>query len=444
MRSFGHDHNLHEAAGRSAVMCNGSGRRYSVLGTATIVGLWTVFCVLCVMNARPYMVDWNTGEMLYAFRGMWLTRASVLVFLWVAVLGLLVWRQDTAQMPLRFLMAMILAAGYMIVRISWSPAPDLNQVLQLVSLWVMPPIAFYVGKRTHSPSSIRVAAWMSCGLALVLLVNSWRLGGAGSIGDYRGITDPLVLSSFVVWMSLLEKRDKLVSVVGYAALIYLIVQSGLRSGLLSAALFPVALLWFRGRRRLASAVALSAVICLVVASLIMTGLEGNSALGRIAQLLRSPSADLSLSYRLAFWRTSVQLWKTNPLFGLGWHGFASAGTTVGATTAALFSAHNLVLDILVDGGIVGTILMVALYAELFRLLRKQPILLAGLFSMGIMALVGSAPAIYPYQFAKMPEVIGFWFVMGLFYKNTVCEPIGTLQPAKSPHDLSSTSPREQH
>jgi O-antigen ligase len=112
-----------------------------------------------------------------------------------------------------------------------------------------------------------------------------------------------------------------------------------------------------------------------------------------------------------------------------------------ASTSFLFSSHNLAVDILVDGGVVGTVFMLILYVELWRFFRGQPVALAAFFAIGIVGLVGSAPAIYPYQFAKIVEVMQFWLILGLFYHSSAGQ-ASTVLAAPSGEVSSEYSDRE--
>lgn len=74
----------------------------------------------------------------------------------------------------------------------------------------------------------------------------------------------------------------------------------------------------------------------------------------------SQSDSLS-SARHILWNDALSLWKQNPLVGSG-HGTFTPSSELASTTPGLESAHSLVLQVLAELGIVGLVLLAAVFA----------------------------------------------------------------------------------
>jgi len=104
----------------------------------------------------------------------------------------------------------------------------------------------------------------------------------------------------------------------------------------------------------------------VVVALFLAGASGLFAFERIAE----PTSDIS-SGRFGLWGEGLTLWSHRPIGGWG---FGSTSTLSGFTNQDGMSLHNAYLSVLIETGIVGSVIFVALLLSLFmrRGLRMNP------------------------------------------------------------------------
>ena len=186
---------------------------------------------------------------------------------------------------------------------------------------------------------------------IIVTKGLYRLTGSMStyrVGDYMGI---MLLPAFALWFLLPIKN------------------AGLRGLALLALLGPGLFLWLFAKSRmgyLAVAGGLYLVwVCIVGRATLMNVLLPVAAL--VLLLLFGPER-VSLEHalndeRMTMWMTAFKTFLANPWFGTGAGtfvpAFQSAGFTVADVTpgggGGFMHPHNLVLEIMVDGGITGTV-----------------------------------------------------------------------------------------
>jgi len=207
---------------------------------------------------------------------------------------------------------------------------------------------------------------------------------------------------------------RLYFLLGMTAILLTASRGSVLAGLVGLSIIP----WTLGRLRLRSKAALYALAAgsLVLASNVVP----QAALTRIA----STGADIEAGYfggRSTIWRAGVEVAREHPLVGVGTGAFEAA---VEPTLHGPWAAHNVFLSILVEDGLVGLFLFVAMImatlAPLPHLPREQrrfSIVLLLALTVGSMSL----------SWGNRKQ---FWFVLGVLAVQ-VAEPTArrTLSPA---------------
>ena len=94
----------------------------------------------------------------------------------------------------------------------------------------------------------------------------------------------------------------------------------------------------------------------------------------------------SLTGRVAIWQRSAEIFKDNPLFGLGW-GWENRAVESQLLNVWATSSHNAIFEILFSCGILGLVLFLAMLAKAFanftNLLPVEKVLLAAILTTGV-------------------------------------------------------------
>jgi O-antigen ligase len=180
-----------------------------------------------------------------------------------------------------------------------------------------------------------------------------------------------------------------------------ILLTGSRGSVLSALVGLSIIPWTLGRLRLRAKLALYA---LVAASLVLASqVVPEASLARIA----STRADVEAGYfggRGAIWLAGLEVARDHPLVGVGAGGFEEA---VEPTIHQEMVAHNVFLSILVEDGLVGLVLFVAMILATLLPLRHLPLAQRRFSAVLLLALaVGSLSLSWGHR--KQ-----FWFVLGV-------------------------------
>jgi O-antigen ligase len=180
-----------------------------------------------------------------------------------------------------------------------------------------------------------------------------------------------------------------------------ILLTGSRGSVLSALVGLSIIPWTLGRLRLRTKLALYA---LVAASLVLASqVVPEASLARIA----STRADVEAGYfggRGAIWLAGLEVARDHPLVGVGAGGFEEA---VEPTIHQEMVAHNVFLSILVEDGLVGLVLFVAMILATLLPLRHLPLAQRRFSAVLLLALaVGSLSLSWGHR--KQ-----FWFVLGV-------------------------------
>jgi O-antigen ligase len=288
----------------------------------------------------------------------------------------------TAMRQQRWLLVAVSALLlWMLLSLVWAVAPD--RAVTDIRAWVTAAAVIPLMIATlHTPRDVQIVLAffvlgatvdVAAGLAGFQASPPAQAGEADP-GRLRGLEgDPNILASLAVaailiacgllatWRSLLA-RGLLVAAIGVLAVGFLAAQS--RGGLIAAlVVLPFALLMIRRRRRLLAGVI--AGMAIVASAALIAGL--------------SRGTDIALdnsSGRNDLWRVALQMSADHPLTGVGPGGFAvkSAGYSrdvgpidhVELMVEKPQSTHNIWLQLLVETGVIGVALCLAVVAICLR------------------------------------------------------------------------------
>jgi O-antigen ligase len=187
-----------------------------------------------------------------------------------------------------------------------------------------------------------------------------------------------------------------------------------RGAFLSALVALVIVPWTLGRVRLRTKVVLYA---LAVGSLMLaTSFVPEASLERI----QSTRADIEAGYfggRIHTWMAGLEVAREHPLAGVGAGGF---GAAVAPTLHEAMASHQTYLEILVEQGIVGLLLFLALVAAVITPLRYLPPLERRLWIVLLASLAVGSMSLH------LGHRKQSWFVMGLLAAQVA------LRPARTP------------
>jgi len=224
-----------------------------------------------------------------------------------------------------------------------------------------------------------VALWIVD--AFVQMTTGYSLGGAAEAERLSGIfgagnlkLGPVlaVLSPFVF----VAARDRLGwrgLAVAFVALAVPILLAGSRAAWIMYALVCLVFAWreARSKRSFALAIAVSVVLVGAVATLALRDSQGFGArVQRSLLVLRGTESavDTASAGRVSIWRTAIAMWRAHPLTGVGARGFRYAYPAYAApqdrfidtaSDTGASHAHQIVLEILSETGVVGLVFWIA-------------------------------------------------------------------------------------
>lgn len=336
--------------------------------------------------------------------GTMIVIASVLVLpvpVWLVVLAIALatrprdeWREPRGPRPAlrRWLLVSLLFVGSIVLTMFGKPLTGHGAQL-LIWFTLLPAIGvlFWLqGRRVHTIPALWAGATMAaCTAGIVAVVQ------VGVVGDQRatGVVAnsitfgnlSLVFAAVSVALHRLldlPRRTALVAALTAAALgVTASVLSGSRGGWLAAPLLIALLLWqARGELNLGriGRLAMGLTCALALANAISDGMPTSRASASVANVSgyqptspRSESAGSSEGARIEAWRSSADAFTDRPITGVGWgnlgaHFDRDAALGVRHERIATFDhAHNQLLGAAANGGLVGVLTTLALFAVPF-------------------------------------------------------------------------------
>lgn len=192
--------------------------------------------------------------------------------------------------------------------------------------------------------------------------------GASFDPNYIGIS--FVTSLVFLMDNVLTGKKRLISTIMYAIIAIAVVLTASRGNMVAWATSSALVIYFffknKGVRRSSKWVSIIVIFALMV--FFVNYISSNFTV----QWTRMVSIEND-NGRFALWEKSVELWKTSPIWG---GGLRSMYSQYGR------ASHNTYLQILVDGGIIGALLMILFFGGLLkRTLFNNKILFSALFAM---------------------------------------------------------------
>ena len=219
------------------------------------------------------------------------------------------------------------------------------------------------------------------GFSCFQLYMAWDFYGAG-MRFFSSLGAPVYLGTFALWQLgiavwRLTQRPRLPWAYWAAVPINVVAMyaSGARAAMLGsiAGLAVTVFLLSRARHKMA---ALILLLALGIGGLVVLGVaEKNRLATRISDVVHGQ--DVSTSTHLAVWRQALVGIRARPLFGWGMEGdrmvditYPSKGVDVGITHTD--RAHDILLEWLVDGGVVGLLAYLSIWAAAVGAVWKLP------------------------------------------------------------------------
>ncbi len=163
----------------------------------------------------------------------------------------------------------------------------------------------------------------------------------------------------------LEQRSRLLRVVNYAylpAATFAVVLTATRGAVVASVATAIFFLWSVVRGRPAQRV--GAVGAITVAAFLVVSFAPATSLDRIVTASSELRGGGNLNGRIGIWHASIDAFLQRPLLGVG-HDAHRAAVPTGNV------AHNTLLSILAETGLIGTVLFIGLLVHVIAALRKQ-------------------------------------------------------------------------
>ncbi len=239
-------------------------------------------------------------------------------------------------------------------------------------------------------AALPIALWVADGL--MQAASGWSIGGTLDSDRLSGIfgaddlkLGPLLsaLSPLLLWPLLRARRMYLAAV--WLGLLLVVLLAGARAGWLSFALVSTLLAWRLARGSWPLLLSWLAAAALCVAALVAISYHSSETFrARIDRTLAASDGqiDVALAGRVPIWKTATQMIAAHPINGVGARSFryaypdyADAGDPwvdpVQHTGAS--HAHQIILEVLTETGILGLLLWLAAAILLWRQARQVPI-----------------------------------------------------------------------
>jgi O-antigen ligase len=210
---------------------------------------------------------------------------------------------------------------------------------------------------------------------------SFRLHNYGAQGRLYGMAGIVAFAAWLHTNPFSKVGMALMAAVLTCACGMLVTGSrGATLGVLAGMLLPLALgLRFADRRLLASKTLVASVVFFVALAAVLVNVAANSSgdlptLQRFDILLTEEEG--GQAHRLWFWRRSWDFWLAHPLFGSGVGSFGILAVGIDRSS----HPHNLILEVLVEFGLIGLLLITAVAVAALRRtsvhrLREDPALM---------------------------------------------------------------------
>ena len=375
---------------------------FALLWCFVLVLPWDVFFILPVLGSIPRIIGLvaSVVGVVYVLARQrvrplsWFHLLAALFVLWAGVTSL--WSIDAeATRTVFFTYLQLVVFAWLIWEVAWSPARQ-RALLQAYVLGAS--IAGLVTIHNYLAGATYFGGGPQTDIA--------RFAALNQDPNELGLT--LALGLPMAWYVSLSQELR----AAWLWRLYLplavtaILLTGSRGSVVSALVGLSLIPWTLGRLRLRTKLALYALVAgsLVLASQVIP----EASLARIA----STRADIEAGYfggRGAIWLAGLEVAREHPLVGVGAGGFEEA---VEPTIHQEMVAHNVFLSILVEDGLVGLVLFVAMILATLAPLHHLPLTQRRFCTVLLLALaLGSLSLSWGHR--KQ-----FWFVLGMLAVQT--------------------------
>ncbi|MEK6591548.1 MAG: O-antigen ligase family protein [Pseudomonadota bacterium] len=228
----------------------------------------------------------------------------------------------------------------------------------------------------HYLAGMMIVAFLALGAAVYQLAGWFATGFPTPPRVYGSIGNPSYLGTYAALCLFLaawlwKAGWRRWAALGFASSLVSLVLSQTRGAVLGAILGGLAAMWLSGRWR-AKQIAIFGLASLVLAGMVAYALPDWPSLARFRPTIANE--------RWEVWAVALDAFTRHPVLGWGHEGFAQAFLMLadkGAPQGMLpyDRAHNLLLDKMVEGGLLGAGAYVALFLAAASAARKQPILI---------------------------------------------------------------------
>jgi len=314
---------------------------------------------------------------------------AVLFTFSVLIAGLILYR-SSFKLPRRGLIVVLFACafgGWVLMSLGWTPsvgyAREKSLSLVALALWPLAACALIL-----APNPLRVKKFIDSILLIGLLMSIDLILLAVKVGPSRvmievgseylgvgrvvGLAAPIFLLRASVESSLVKKLIRLGCFFATAAAVILSGGRGPAVAMLAAMLVPVAARVLRrgAVAQLRSYVKLFIVVVLLgtasVAMMTAAGLQPATA-KRTEMSLTTDSGGHSTAERFRYYSDALEAWREDPVLGRGVGSFP----VLFERADEAFYPHNIFLEVLVENGVIGVVLLLVLGGVALRLMRRK-------------------------------------------------------------------------
>jgi len=249
-----------------------------------------------------------------------------------------------------------------------------------------------LSQRLTWAAALPVAIWIVD--ALVQIASGYSLGGqldADRLSGIFGADDlklgPLLpaLAPLLLWPLIETKagRSRWLLSAAYLCTLLVVLMAGSRAGWLSFGYVSALLVWrlSAGSWRRMALWAMAATLAATLAAGVAYQSSPNFQ-ARVDRTLRAGSgdADFALAGRVPIWRTAIAMTRAHPINGVGVRGFRHAYPNFAAANdpwvnvaegTGAAHAHQIVLELLTETGLIGLLLWITGAVALVRLFQRQ-------------------------------------------------------------------------
>ncbi|AOV08783.1 O-antigen ligase family protein [Sporosarcina ureilytica] len=304
---------------------------------------------------------------------------TLLFLLWSIVIAayILIKRKFVFERKSLILLALYLAFSfYALITLLWSPSQvyAYEKTLHMFTLvlWALAgPALIIIREKVRLKRFFISVLLMSLWLFIESLIFVFA-GNAGFInvlgGNYLGVGRTLslgiIILTSVIFYTGIKFRVKVLLVILLAAYIYIMLSTGGRGPLLS--LFPLVLIFYfasyiKTKKNLKitkkAIFSIVSMFTLFITILVLLSTDKvPQSLKRMMLLFGSDDLGASANTRVYFYKESFLLWTKNPLLG---NGIGSWPVLIGSGDSRGY-AHNIILEIISELGVIGLILFLTL------------------------------------------------------------------------------------